>query len=186
MALISGGIAKGLIGGAISGIGQIFGNRSRKREAQRQRQFNIDMWNRQNAYNTPKNQMERLRKAGLNPALMYGQGNVGNADKVQGYQQPQITDVGANMAQQIAMGAQVDLVQAQREKLEAEAENISADTGVKMVSINKIKSEVKSIQAGTKLTNQNLINQQTVDKLNQEYLKLEQKGYNKGNLPAVL
>ena len=34
----------------------------------------IEMWNRQNEYNHPRAQMERLREAGLNPNLMYGQG----------------------------------------------------------------------------------------------------------------
>ncbi len=37
---------------------------------------NLDMWNRVNAYNDPSAQMERLQKAGLNPNLVYGGGNV--------------------------------------------------------------------------------------------------------------
>lgn len=37
---------------------------------------NIKMWNMQNAYNTPKQQMERLQDANLNPKLVYGSGNV--------------------------------------------------------------------------------------------------------------
>lgn len=40
-------------------------------------QFNIDMWNRQNVYNSPAEQMKRLQQAGLNPNLVYGSGNVG-------------------------------------------------------------------------------------------------------------
>lgn len=39
----------------------------------------LDMWNRQNIYNSPKEQMNRLLQANLNPNLMYGQGSVGNA-----------------------------------------------------------------------------------------------------------
>lgn len=39
----------------------------------------VDMWNRQNVYNSPKEQMNRLLQANLNPNLMYGQGSVGNA-----------------------------------------------------------------------------------------------------------
>lgn len=39
----------------------------------------LDMWNRQNVYNSPKEQMNRLLQANLNPNLMYGQGSVGNA-----------------------------------------------------------------------------------------------------------
>ncbi len=37
---------------------------------------NLQMWNLQNAYNDPSAQMERLEKAGLNPNLVYGGGNV--------------------------------------------------------------------------------------------------------------
>ena len=37
---------------------------------------NLQMWNLQNAYNDPAAQMERLQKAGLNPNLVYGCGNV--------------------------------------------------------------------------------------------------------------
>lgn len=37
---------------------------------------NLQMWNLANAYNDPSAQMERLQKAGLNPNLVYGGGNV--------------------------------------------------------------------------------------------------------------
>jgi hypothetical protein len=74
------------------------------------------MWKRQNAYNTPANQMQRLKDAGLNPALMYGQGTMGNAEKPLPYQQAQIESVGANVAQSAAAGAQASLAKSQ-EKL---------------------------------------------------------------------
>ena len=37
------------------------------------------MWNLQNAYNSPTAQMSRLRQAGLNPNLVYGNGVTGNS-----------------------------------------------------------------------------------------------------------
>ncbi|QXP44139.1 MAG: DNA pilot protein [Arizlama microvirus] len=37
----------------------------------------IEMWNKSNLYNSPASQMERYKKAGLNPNLMYGQGSPG-------------------------------------------------------------------------------------------------------------
>nr|QJB19785.1 MAG: DNA pilot protein [Microvirus sp.] len=36
----------------------------------------LEMWNRANEYNSPKQQMERLADAGLNPNLVYGNGSV--------------------------------------------------------------------------------------------------------------
>lgn len=46
---------------------------------EREKAYNLDLWERQNKYNTPAAQMERLKEAGLNPRLMFDNGNVGNA-----------------------------------------------------------------------------------------------------------
>lgn len=51
---------------------------NRQKELMRlQNQYAVENWNRENAYNTPKAQKERLRAAGLNPDLMYGNGASG-------------------------------------------------------------------------------------------------------------
>lgn len=49
-----------------------------------QQQYNKELWDYQNAYNTPQAQMERLKAAGLNPNLIYGNGNAsaGNAGPI--------------------------------------------------------------------------------------------------------
>lgn len=44
---------------------------------ERQRLDNLSHWNQQNEYNTPANQMARMKAAGLNPAMMYGGGQGG-------------------------------------------------------------------------------------------------------------
>lgn len=50
----------------------------------RQKADNLANWERQNAYNTPAQQMQRLKEAGLNPHLIYGgSGNVSEASPVQ-------------------------------------------------------------------------------------------------------
>lgn len=67
------------LGGLTSAASSIIGNQSRRREAQRQRDWQERMWNQSNEYNTPAMQMQRFREAGLNPNLIYGQGNSGNA-----------------------------------------------------------------------------------------------------------
>ncbi len=72
------GLAAGISAG--SGIiGSMLTNRANRKMAKYQTQVNLDMWNRNNEYNTPANQMARLTDAGLNPHLMYGQGTTGNA-----------------------------------------------------------------------------------------------------------
>lgn len=108
-----------LIGGGISAVGSLIGNISGSKKAlqavqetnqanrdlaEYQYQTNLDMWNRQNDYNTPLQQMERLKDAGLNPNLMYGQGNVGNASGAPEYHAPNMQaytsfgDFGASQA----------------------------------------------------------------------------------------
>lgn len=44
--------------------------------ARLQNRWNIDQWNRENAYNSPAAQMARYKAAGLNPDLIYGQSNL--------------------------------------------------------------------------------------------------------------
>lgn len=62
--------------------------RYQQKAMEMQQNYNKDMLDYQNAYNTPQAQMERLQAAGLNPRLIYGSGgqgfNVGgSADPVQ-------------------------------------------------------------------------------------------------------
>lgn len=68
-----------MIGGIISGIGQLFGGIAQKigqrKQYEREKQDNIAMWNMQNAYNSPVEQMKRLKEAGLNEHLVYQSGN---------------------------------------------------------------------------------------------------------------
>lgn len=47
--------------------------------ASKQNDWNIEQWNRENAYNTPSAQRQRLLDAGLNPNLMLDGGDAGNA-----------------------------------------------------------------------------------------------------------
>lgn len=47
--------------------------------ARQQNQWNIEQWNRENAYNTPAAQIERMKQAGLNVDMAYGQGALQNA-----------------------------------------------------------------------------------------------------------
>ena len=46
-------------------------------EAEKARQFQLDMWNKTNEYNSASSQRSRLEEAGLNPYLMMNGGNAG-------------------------------------------------------------------------------------------------------------
>lgn len=76
----------GKVGGILSSVGNLFGigrgrrqNRRNRQNMRYQHDLDKQMWDYQNEYNTPAKQMERLKAAGLNPNLMYGQGTTGNA-----------------------------------------------------------------------------------------------------------
>lgn len=92
------GAGSALLGGALSGISNLFGASSQnknvdkqinaaKEEAEKtrdwqtsereaQQEWNYNMWLANNQYNTPMAQMQRYKDAGLNPDLMYSGGNV--------------------------------------------------------------------------------------------------------------
>ena len=78
---VLGGPVGGLVGSLASSI---LGNRGARRRQQQADRQNIKFWEMQNAYNTPKAQMGRLKDAGLNPNLIYGSGsaNTGIAGSV--------------------------------------------------------------------------------------------------------
>lgn len=72
-----------LIGAAIEAGGSLLGNLvqgwQNKDLAGYQNDLNMKSWLMQQEYNSPANQMARYKAAGLNPNLIYGQGNSGNA-----------------------------------------------------------------------------------------------------------
>lgn len=51
-------------------------NKGQMELAKYQNEWNLAQWERENAYNTPSQQMQRYREAGLNPNLIYGQQNL--------------------------------------------------------------------------------------------------------------
>lgn len=51
-------------------------------------QWSIQQWNRENAYNTPVNQMKRLQDAGINPALAFSNGAFNQAATSPNVQMP--------------------------------------------------------------------------------------------------
>lgn len=94
-----------IIGSAVvSGLGSLFGgfgsaganlkaqkeaNKGNMQLAEYQYAKNLEMWNKQNEYNTPYNQRMRAEAAGLNPNLLYGHGSLSNtAAPAPSYQAP--------------------------------------------------------------------------------------------------
>ena len=57
-------------------------NQFNERMAMQQRDFQENMWNKENAYNTASAQRQRLEEAGLNPYMMMNGGSAGTAQSV--------------------------------------------------------------------------------------------------------
>lgn len=112
-----------------------------KKMYDRQYRDNIAFWRMQNEYNSPEKQMERLRNAGLNPNLVYGQGArgaTGQADKIATpdvqtpqFRTPDLSGIqGAGLAYMNAM-YDFDIKQAQYDNLKAQNSQILAETALK-------------------------------------------------------
>lgn len=65
------------IAGVTAGA-NFLGNLVTGKQNRAQRKWQEKMWNKTNEYNSPVMQMQRFKEAGLNPHLIYGQGNNGN------------------------------------------------------------------------------------------------------------
>jgi hypothetical protein len=112
-ALGAGLSAAGTLG---SQVGSLVG---RKRQAKRANKWNIKQWERQNAYNHPRAQMQRLKEAGLNPNLIYGDSASGATGMADRPPTAEIPDANVNVGQigdamdHILKGQQIRLMDAQ-------------------------------------------------------------------------
>ena len=102
-------------------------------------------WNRQNEYNSPTQQMKRLKEAGLNPNLIYGNGNATaiSSSQPRGSNAPAWTphapqvDPGA-IGEVVSKYFDTKIKQAQYDNLVATKENIDADTAQKRSTTENI------------------------------------------------
>lgn len=148
------GTAIGALGGAaISAIGNWFGNRSNRKASREafereskfareerlaQQQWIEQMYEKNNSYNSPAAQMQRLKDAGLNPDLMYSRGDVGNATAPEAPAQastPRFNVIPTNTYGQTAQiaadaglkAAQARLANSQSKKTDTEESLLTAD-----------------------------------------------------------
>lgn len=74
------------VGDAVNAVSTLLTNRQNQKWSEKQydKQYKnaLEFWNMQNAYNSPQAQMQRYQQAGLNPHLVYGAGNPGNAGAI--------------------------------------------------------------------------------------------------------
>lgn len=111
--------------------------------AKMQNQWNLEQWQRENAYNTPSAVMSRLSTAGLNPDLAYSQGGAftpaASSPEMTAGSPSQPADVSGisskkTYGEMFSQALQMNIAQKQ-------AENIGADTGKKKQETQNLKVE---------------------------------------------
>lgn len=139
-----------MMGGNLTNLGDDILN---KRQTDKANEWNLGLWNLQNQYNDPSAQMARLRNAGLNPNLMYSQGNTGNAGTTPSYVKP--TFKGASFDGMLSKYTQVR----QNELLPYQKDLVQANISDKNITIDN-----KIIEGQNKITQGLLMSQNLKDK----------------------
>lgn len=171
------------LGAALGGLGSIFGgllgksgqdaanaanlqiaretNEANRNNQEYQNNWNLNMWNMQNRYNTPAEQRKRLEDAGLNP-IFYGLDGTGNAGALQSAPFTAVpgapmSNSGAFLGQGISnaalQAAQIANIQADTKQKEADTrgqslqnEILNASKG-DIISYNHVQVRVSETQA---------------------------------------
>lgn len=126
------------IGSALQGLfggrAQSKANEANMKLAEYQYSKQLEMWHLQNAYNAPSQQMARFKQAGLNPNLIYGQGNAGNASTMPQYQAPRMSPVNYmpdNIPNVLSLFQDFQMKQAQTDNLRAQNDLIKSNAAIK-------------------------------------------------------
>jgi len=123
-----------------------------------QNAYNLDMWNRTNAYNAPSAVMARLKAAGLNPNLVYGQVSGGYAQpaphsaEVSYVQQPHpAMDLSRPVSEGIRAYNDIRMMSAQTSNLDAQTVNAIADATLRGHQIGLVDAQAANTVADTSL-----------------------------------
>ena len=136
----------------ITGLGSLastflgnIGSKRRQKLADRQ---NVAFWKMQNEYNLPKNQMQRLKDAGLNPNLIYGSspaGASGSAGSIAPSKAAPYNFQNPVPPSNLLVNSQIELNKTQGTKNLADSAKSKADTGKIQALLGQ---QVKQLQIG--------------------------------------
>lgn len=172
----SGSVGGALLNAGLGVVGNFLGNKQAEKNQQKQNEFNAAeaqktrdwqemMWNKNNEYNTPLAQVNRLTEAGLNPNLVYGNGTMQNVSSMassgaQASSTPFNDSIAARHAKNfdaIMRGLQTAITMQELKNKKAEGKNIESNT-------EKNIAEAKESQQRTdNLATENKFNLETFD-----------------------
>lgn len=127
----------------INGLQNLFQRRYERRMWQQQVSQQERAWTMQNDYNSPLAQMERLREAGLNPNLVYGNGATHTASSLP-VSSPTISrrqPIDLNPANSILAAQDLKIKQAQYDNLRANNTAIAQDVALKTANLSKVAAD---------------------------------------------
>lgn len=173
-AAIAGAAALG--GSALSSIGAAKANKLGAQLTREARDYDFAMWNRTNEYNSPSQQMQRLREAGLNPNLIYGNGATHTAQNLPSAKVPEVQNTLASMGQ-VNLVPTLSMYQDMQVK-KAQIDNVNSQTKLNNERIateilNQGFKAVSTLQGKQKLGLANRIEDYQVQAVEQNMLKLK-------------
>lgn len=155
--LLAAGITAGanLLGQGINAISTGKMNRKTRKFSREmydtQRRDSLADWHMVNQYNSPQEQMKRLKEAGLNPNLVYGNGATQSADAVRSSDakswNPDTPQFDLGAVASTGLGAYYDM-----QLKEAQVNNIEAQTAVANVEALVKASQIENLGAQTSYT----------------------------------
>lgn len=121
--------------------------------AEQQNKWNVEQWERENYYNTPSNQIKRMKDAGLNPDLVYGNGAAQSLSATS----PNLTSGAASSPVDVsALGQKMTMGQAIQQSLNnammrAQIDNVKADTANKSVNTDLLNIDKETREMANQL-----------------------------------
>lgn len=160
-----GSVLGGPVGGALgTAAGDLWNDYSSRKAAKKQYNYQMEMWNLNNEYNSPKAQMERLREANLNPNLVYGNGSATHTATMASAPAVNYKDKG-NLLQNALLGYQMDNMRATNNNLEAQnqllasqRDEVEARTLAVLTGIPKIKTETRILEKNANIYDRTGVN----------------------------
>lgn len=148
------------LGQGVMDFGQaMWQNTQNKKAATRAFNREVDLWNMNNEYNTPAAQVQRLKDAGLNPALVYGTGasvatgnskGAAHAPQAAGPSRPNIDFLSAlSMGQDIKMKqAQTANIEKQNDVIQRKLDILDTDKAIKAHNLEYAKAHNQPVGQG--------------------------------------
>lgn len=122
-------VGAALAQGGSNVLSTLLSNRAASHQARMANNYNIMMWQAENEYNKPINQMKRFAEAGLNPNLIYGQGNAGNAGSAPAYVPAEKRyDIGSAVGNALSTYMALSNMKKDAELKDAQVSNIQSKT----------------------------------------------------------